>query len=109
MPPIHVRQGDALLVAVETIPKDATPEARSGRIVLAFGEATGHAHAIAEPEAQAFTHDGMRHLLTRSIAQLLHEEHAPIELPAGTWRVVIQREYQPPAGPQVPAWRQVVD
>lgn len=107
--PVHFRQGDVLLVAVEAIPTGATPERRTGRIVLAEGEATGHAHAIAEPDARAFTHDGQRYLLTRSVAKLLHEEHAPIEVPAGSWRIVIQREYEPPAAPQARSWRQVVD
>ena len=56
-----------------------------------------------------FTHDGQRYLLTRSIARLVHEEHAPIEVPPGTWRVVIQREYEPPTATAAPAWRRVVD
>ncbi len=108
-PPLHFRQGDVLLLAVEGLPEGAAPERRSGRIVLAEGEATGHAHAIAEPDARAFTHDGQRYLLTKSIAQLVHEEHAPIEVPPGTWRVVIQREYAPPVSVAAPAWRRVVD
>ena len=58
---------------------------------------------------RAFTHEGERYVLTRSVAQLLHEEHAPIEVPPGTWRVVIQREYQPPVAATTPAWRRVVD
>lgn len=108
--PVHLRQGDVLLVAVEAIPEGAAPERRSGRIVLAEGEVTGHAHAIAEPDARAFTHAGQRYLLTRSIAQLVHEEHAPIEVPAGAWRIVIQREYAPPAAPSAaPSWRPVAD
>lgn len=107
--PVHFRQGDVLLVAVQAIPAGATPERRAGRIVLAEGEVTGHAHAIAELDARTFTHDGQRYLLTRSIAQLVHEEHAPIEVPEGSWRIVIQREYEPPVAPQARSWRQVVD
>ena len=107
--PLHFRQGDVLLLAVQGLPDGADPERRSGRIVLAEGEATGHAHAIAEPDARAFTHEGQRYLLTKSIAQLVHEEHAPIEVPPGTWRVVIQREYEPPVTATAPAWRRVVD
>ena len=107
--PLHFRQGDVLLLAVDALPEGATAERRSGRIVLAEGEVTGHAHAIAEPDARAFTHEGQRYLLTKSVAQLVHEEHAPIEVPAGTWRVVIQREYEPPVAASAPAWRTVVD
>ncbi len=47
-------------------------------------------------------------MLVRSAAQLIHEEHAPIDLPTGAYRVVIQREYEP--APSVAnAWRRVVD
>lgn len=105
---VQLRQGDVLLAAVESIPPDSSPEPRAGRIVLAEGEATGHAHAIEEADARTFTHGSQRFLLVRSRAQLIHEEHAPIEVPAGNWRIVIQREYQP--GPVMSeAWRRVVD
>jgi hypothetical protein len=41
---LHYRQGDVLLVAVPAIPEDARPLPRDeGRVVLALGEATGHA------------------------------------------------------------------
>lgn len=44
-----IRQGDVLLKPVAELPKDCTevPLDR-GRIVLAYGEVTGHAHAIAD-------------------------------------------------------------
>lgn len=106
--PLSFRQGDVLLVEVDDIPEEATAEPRTGRIVLAWGEATGHAHAIHDRDARTFTHDGERFLLTKSKAQLIHEEHGPIDVPEGTWRVVIQREYEPsPASDQ--QWRRVVD
>ena len=54
----------------------------SGRLVLAEGEATGHAHAIAEPDAREFRVGDERFVLVRSAAQLIHEEHATIELAA---------------------------
>jgi hypothetical protein len=107
--PLHFRQGDVLLLAVDALPVGATAEQRTDRIILAEGEVTGHAHAIADPDARAFSHEGQRYLLTRSVAQLVHEEHAPIEVPPGTWRVVIQREYVPPVTASTPAWRQVAD
>ena len=46
--PFHVRQGDVLALGVEAIPEDAKPVTRDrGRVILAYGEVTGHAHAIA--------------------------------------------------------------
>ncbi len=47
-------------------------------------------------------------MLVRSAAQLIHEEHATIDLPPGAYRVVIQREYEP-AQIAANAWRRVVD
>lgn len=111
-PPLMFRQGDVLLVAVDAVPEQAQAEPRRGRIVLAEGEVTGHAHAIEERDARAFTHEGQRYLLTKSKAQLIHEEHAPIEVPPGAWRIVIQREYEPdPVRSVTPSqqWRRVVD
>ena len=111
-PRLMFRQGDVLLLAVDALPEQAEPEPRSGRIVLAEGEVTGHAHALEERDARTFTHEGERYLLTKSKAQLIHEEHAPIEVPPGAYRVVIQREYEPdPVRSVTPSqqWRRVVD
>ena len=106
--PLSLRQGDVLLVEVDGIPDEARAEARSGRIVLAEGEATGHAHAVHDHDARTFTYEGERFLLTRSTAQLVHEEHAPIEVPPGSWRVIIQREYVPSLS-STAQWRRVMD
>ena len=106
--PLSFRQGDVLLIEVPEIPAAATAESRAGRIVLAEGEATGHAHAIHERDARTFTYQGQRFLLTRSRAQLVHEEHGPIEVPPGAWRVILQREYEPSRTTDR-QWRQVVD
>lgn len=32
---------------------------------------------------------------------LTHEEHAPLKIPLGTYRVVQQREYQPRGAPRI--------
>lgn len=106
--PTTLRQGDVLLARVPSIPEGAQQERRTGRIVLAEGEATGHAHAIHEPDARSYWHGGQRYLLTRSRAQLVHEEHAAIDVPAGAWRIVQQREYEPAIG-TYRSWRPVVD
>jgi hypothetical protein len=57
-----IRQGDLLLVPVSGFP-DGVRRARSGRLVLAEGEATGHAHvrpaasvARAPPQASCSSH-----------------------------------------------------
>jgi hypothetical protein len=107
-PPVMYRQGDVLLAPVPALPENAVSVPRKGRIILAEGEVTGHAHAIIDPDAREFRVGEERFLLVRSAAQLIHEEHAPITVAPGAYRVVIQREYEPaPIGS--PAWRRVVD
>jgi hypothetical protein len=107
--PFHVRQGDVLVVRVEAIPDEAKPVARDrGRVVLAYGEVTGHAHAIAARDATLLELDGERYLRVTAPVTLDHEEHAAIDLPPGSFRVVIQREYVPSELPEQ-AWRRVVD
>ena len=107
--PAMVRQGDVLLVPVDVIPASAKPVARDrGRVVLAYGEATGHAHAIVVLGGHPTPDDIQRYLRLTAVATLQHEEHGPIAIAPGTYRVVIQREYVP-APVNSPAWRRVID
>ena len=106
--PLQLRQGDVLLVAIGTLPDDAEPEPVTTPLVLAYGEATGHAHVIDRPGARAFTSPAGRLLVLPDGAELVHQEHAPVAVPPGIFRVVIQREYVP-APVRGLAWRTVVD
>jgi hypothetical protein len=97
------RQGDILIVPVaeESVPdplKSAPPAPHDARgcLVLALGEATGHAHAIPGP-GTLLVDRGLFHLHLPSGGRLVHEEHAEIALPKGWFRVVRQREYVPGA------------
>jgi len=99
---VQFRQGDVLIIATtpDTIPAGTTAVDRDrGRIVLAYGEVTGHAHAIDAPDVTMLTDPatGRRWLLAPDGAVVGHEEHDPIALPAGTFEVRIQREYTPSA------------
>ena|SRR5579884_3535791 len=88
------RHGDVLVAAVDAIPTDAV---KRPHLVLAEGELTGHAHRIAEPgSAELFQHGSEMFLHVRtSTATLMHEEHGPITLPTGNYRIWRQREYTP--------------
>jgi hypothetical protein len=103
----HYRQGDVLLVAVPAVLRDARPLPRErGRIVLALGEATGHAHAIADPQAALLETELQQrflNVLAEGGVLLRHEEHDPILLPRGAYQVRRQREYVPGD------WRMVAD
>lgn len=93
------RQGDVCLVEVgEEIPSDAKKVDRDkGRIVLAYGEVTGHAHAIFAKGATLYAvEENLRLLRIEENAELVHEEHSTIELPAKTtFQVIRQRTYTP--------------
>lgn len=100
------RQGDILIVPVneETVPASvlaapSVPRDARGRLVLALGEATGHAHAVVgqgglvrgpRPMDPDFLH-------LPSGGRVVHEEHAAISLTKGWYRVQRQREYVPGA------------
>jgi hypothetical protein len=45
------------------------------------------------------------YLALKALARLVHDEHAPIELPPGHYRVVQQRRYETGTG----LWRRVSD
>jgi hypothetical protein len=97
----HYRQGDVLIQRIAKLPAKLKAVPReNGRIVLAHGEVTGHAHAIAEPEAELYAEDtaGVTYLEVKAaMAALQHEEHSTINLERGAYRVIRQREYSPEA------------
>lgn len=101
------RQGDILLkkVMIKSI-KDYIKSSK--KVVLAYGEATGHHHII-EQDAEFYHHkdddveifalDGTSsnpifvHVLKET--NLKHEEHSPIKIDKGWYEIVRQREYSP--------------
>lgn len=94
------RQGDVLVTRLSRRPAgEQKPIAREkGRIVLAHGEATGHAHAIKAPNASLFEVAGRVFLsIGGDTVALEHEEHATVEIDEGTYEVTRQREYSPAA------------
>src|SRR3990172_2293750 len=92
-----IRQGDVYLVPVDAIPAKITPVARdAGRIILAYGEGTRHAHAITAPEPTLLSAtDNARFLriVGAGGATLTHEEHGAIAIAPGEYRAVIGREW----------------
>jgi hypothetical protein len=100
----HYRQGDVLLIRVDTlfVTKGKKVAREDGRVVLAHGEATGHAHAIEAEGADLYEEaDGKRFLqVTGATATLAHEEHGAVTLEPGVYEVRRQREYVPQAPPQ---------
>ncbi|SFK81982.1 hypothetical protein [Streptomyces pini] len=100
------RQGDVLIVPVDegAVPVTAAeqsglPRDARGRMVLALGEVTGHAHAVVGPGrlVREAGPSGPLLLHLPDGGRVVHEEHAAIPLPRGWYRVVRQREYVPGA------------
>jgi len=83
-------------------------------VVLAEGEATGHAHVVRGRHARLFAAGPWtaasrrtRYLVVEGKpATLVHEEHDPISVAPGSYRVLRQREYEPLVHR---AWRAVAD
>lgn len=91
-----LRQGDVLLVPVRSIPKGAKVQRTTGQIVLAHGEVTGHAHTVDARMAKvSLDEGGVMFLTVEELTEVRHQEHAPVTLSPGTYKVVRQREYSP--------------
>jgi hypothetical protein len=101
------RQGDVYFVQLDKDPGlgDAKP-LKAG--IIARGETTGHMHRVAPSSladgALLSTLNGSMFLRSPAAgATILHDEHGPIALPAGTYAVLIQREFNGLG------WRAVLD
>lgn len=92
------RQGDVLIERVVAVPRDAQVQLKGKRIILALGEATGHHHALEVDDPADWWKRGDEQFITISkAARITHQEHAKVELPAGSYRITRQREYSPEA------------
>lgn len=96
------RQGDIMISAPCDLPAGVKLVKRDkGRIVLAYGEVTGHAHAIHDRRAKLWeAADGRRYLQVAQPCDLQHEEHSTIHIMPGTYEVIRQCEYAPGELPQ---------
>lgn len=110
---LTIRQGDVALIQVAALPDGCTAvPLDKGRIVLAYGEVTGHAHAIADhgqAEKRAaeiadaaiararlwVTPNGERFLEVLEPVTLKHEEHSPHTIRPGIYKQPAQVEYTP--------------
>lgn len=107
------RQGDVLLVPVTDMPTKfpgGEVPRENGQVILAYGEATGHHHGIADQSAILMSFKLNPNLEERylklpepvTLRQFSSNPgelegvdlHGPIELPAGNYRVVIQRHFE---------------
>jgi hypothetical protein len=91
------RQGDVLIEEIDSIDAGLEMKPAGERVILAEGEATGHHHSVQTTDSDLFGEDvnGVKFLNLCKDSVLTHQEHGPINLGAGTYRVTRQREYSP--------------
>ena len=96
-----IRQGDLLLVPNAELP-ERVEVIRRRRLVLAEGEATGHAHVVDDERASLHGHrwSDVRYVqvVGDESVSLVHEEHDPLHVAPGVYEVRRQREYAPRVG-----------
>src|SRR5262249_48855533 len=93
MPEKLWRQGDVLIQAVAALPEGGV---RRRELVLAYGEVTGHSHRVETPDcAELWWMRDNLYLRVLAPTRIVHEEHQPIPLEPGVYRVWQQREYIP--------------
>ena len=86
-----IRQGDVILLPTSKVLGDELPH-----LTLVEGISTGHSHRISKGIATLFSHQGEIYLKVRSkFAVLSHDEHRPLKVHHGNWKIYIQREYAP--------------
>lgn len=95
------RQGDVLIERVKNVPANLIRQ--KGPPILAHGEVTGHAHAIEDLDVKVWVPEGAGENVDATLkfaeitkpTRVVHQEHAPIDLEPGIYKVVRQREYSP--------------
>lgn len=83
------RQGDIYIEEVSSLPKGLK---KRKNLVILYGEATNHSHRLLE--GSVFDgKNGAIYLELLKNTQIVHDEHGPIDLPKGVYKVSRQREY----------------
>lgn len=96
----YVLHGDVIVQRVEALPEGFEEMEPEPNKALAYGELTGHLHQLQGTQGVDFDlrvnpATKERHLRIVKPTALKHQEHSPIVLPPGDYRIGIQREYDP--------------
>ena len=97
------RQGDVMFIPCSNVPNGT----KRDNGTVAFGEVTGHSHRIADLATAEVLEcgDGLYLKISEEGmsfsgepgATVIHDEHRPLNLPPGNYKVRIQTEYSPAA------------
>ena len=89
------QHGDVLLYEAP-IPKGAKKVKKDPRgVVLAEGEATGHAHVVTGGSCALLEHEGRTFLSVKEPVTVRHQEHKPQVIQPGNYEVKQVREVDP--------------
>ena len=110
----QIQQGDVLFQEVTGIPEGARQMPHKGPIVVARGEQSVHNHVIKSDQASLWTltRNGVNELYleVKSPVTIIHDEHKPLPIPTGIYRVGRVKEYDYFADMKEPVReRQVLD
>ena len=94
------RQGDVCLLPATELPAEAeqdTSRINGDKLVLEYGEVTGHCHALPTKAATRYVvgSSGKEFVKVNKKTSLVHDEHAPIELPKGLYEGRRCQEWTP--------------
>jgi len=87
---LKIQQGDVILRPVRAIPAGAKLR---GDHHLAEGEVTGHYHEACGADVAVFEHEDQLYLDAPQACRITHQEHHPVDVPAGSYIVSRVREY----------------
>lgn len=95
----YLLHGDVIVFGENALPMDFESMPRVKDNCVAYGEVTGHRHQLFGNETdfdlRECSKTKVRHLKVVSPIMLKHQEHSPIQVPPGNYRIGIQREYSP--------------
>lgn len=85
---VWIRHGDVIL---EKVDKQILGESKK-EVILAYGEVTGHKHKLVSEQILEVIYPDGRYIELEQEGSLTHEEHDTLQIPPGTYKVLIQRE-----------------
>jgi len=86
----YLQNGDILIKKVASIPKEAKKIKTN---IVMEGEHTGHAHRLEGGGFTLYVVEDNKYLEVEGRVTIRHEEHLPIEIPPGRYKIDRVREY----------------
>jgi hypothetical protein len=100
--PKFFRQGDILIERIESLSGVPPLQPAQPFIEVAQGEVTGHAHVLLGVAMEADAPTAPQWVRLAFASTLKHDEHAPIQLEPGLYRIRRQRRYDWPEEREAP-------